>query len=92
MSRSYKKAICSDQGNASHAKRQANKRVRQSDEVGNGRSYKKHSCSWDICDHKYLSEYEQNQHKDEITHGTFRGAIVTSVDEKLKALNKARRK
>ena len=92
MSRSYKKAFYSDQGNASHSKRQASKRVRHTDDVGDGRSYKKHYCSWDICDHKYLSEYEQNQHKEDITHNTFIGAIVTTVEEKQEARKKARRK
>jgi hypothetical protein len=91
MSRSYKKAFYSDQGDASHSKRQASKRIRHAKDVGDGRSYKKHYCSWDICDHKHLSEYEQNQDKNDISH-SFGRTIITSVEEKQEALKKARRK
>lgn len=52
MSRSYKKVpTVSDQGRgAAFQKRLANKRVRKDWTIQNGRSYRKVSCSYDICD------------------------------------------
>lgn len=49
MSRSYKKTP-GWKGTSSFGKRQANKRVRRTKDVPNGRSFKKLYCSYDICD------------------------------------------
>lgn len=52
MSRSYKKVpTVSDQGRgAAFQKRLANKRARKDWSIQSGRSYRKVSCSYDICD------------------------------------------
>lgn len=56
MSRSYKKFPCvKDSGNSKKfAKRSANKRVRQTNEIQSGKQYKKVYCSWNICDWKQV--------------------------------------
>lgn len=36
------------------SKKTANKRVRKTEELSNGNSYKKVFCSYNICDHKFL--------------------------------------
>lgn len=57
MSRSYKKNLYVKDGSGSKwkkvAKRKANKKVKNRDEVADGGAYKKVSNSWDICDWKF---------------------------------------
>lgn len=59
MSRSYRKTpIVSDQQSGGPRvrmeKRLANRAVRTSKEVPNGKAYRKYSCSWSICDYKFF--------------------------------------
>jgi len=66
MSRSYRKTpILSDQQGGGlgvrKAKRLANKAVRQTPDVASGRSYRKVSCSWSICDYKVFDERGRNK-------------------------------
>lgn len=61
MSRSYKKhPICSNYyADKKFAKRQANKKIRSTDEISNGKQYRKISESWNIADyHLYWTEKE----------------------------------
>lgn len=65
MSRSYKKhPVATDKTNK-WAKRDANKKFRKTEDVGNGSNYKKHYNSWDICDYKFwvskLSDFWNNR-------------------------------
>lgn len=56
MSRSYRKNwILTDNYGSPYkkfAKRQANKKIRKSKNVPNGKAYRKFFESWDICDYK----------------------------------------
>lgn len=60
MSRSYKKTpiskSCPSYGK--YGKREANKKVRRSDDISNGKMYKKIYCSWNI--HDVVSYYTLN--------------------------------
>lgn len=53
MSRSYKKHPVVTQTNCKWAKKDANNKVRNVQDLGNGNQYKKYYCSWDICDYKF---------------------------------------
>lgn len=69
MSRSYKKTpVCTDHTYGRQwFKRKANKRVRKSADVPNGKKYKKYSCTWDIHDYRMRwtkEEAERTYHKD----------------------------
>ena len=60
MSRSRKKnpVVC-DKTNK-WAKKDANKKIRNTEDVGNGNNYKKHYCSWNICDYKFwISKFDE---------------------------------
>jgi len=64
MSRSRKKAPWIVDKKSKLAKRQANKRVRRTKNIANGKSFKKVYESWDICDYKWRftkEEIEGNQ-------------------------------
>ena len=50
MSRSYKKHPYSG-SNTSGTKRFANQKVRNTDNIPNGKAYRKLSLSWDICEY-----------------------------------------
>ena len=51
MSRSYRRnGFAKWQGNATSSKRHANKVVRKTEDVPNGKAYKKAYCSWNICE------------------------------------------
>lgn len=67
MSRSYKKTpITTDHGRStSISKRWANKKVRNTEDVQNGGSFKKAFCSYDICDWKF-GEYSWEETWEEI--------------------------
>ncbi len=53
MSRSRKKhPVACDKTNK-WAKRDANKKVRNTEDIGNGNNYKKYYNSWNICDYKF---------------------------------------
>lgn len=53
MSRSFKKiAIIKDQ--VTWMKRYANKKVRRTPNIPNGKAYRKLFDSWDICDYKFM--------------------------------------
>lgn len=56
MSRSRKKIACTkDSGKGkTWAKRQANKKVRRTEGIPNGKQYRKVFCSWDIFDWKHI--------------------------------------
>ena len=67
MSRSYKKPYITEQ-NKGHPKRGTDKRiaaraVRSSDEVPNGKAYRKFSNSWDIRDWSFYSEDHKARRK-----------------------------
>lgn len=56
MSRSKREAMFTEGygGKArKSAKKHANKRVRHSKKIGDGKAFKKISNSWDICDYKF---------------------------------------
>ena len=57
MSRSYKKCPCvTDHGKHTYKdKRNANKKVRHTQDLPNGSAYKKVFCSYDICDWKWCN-------------------------------------
>ena len=64
MSRSYKKhPACNDSsaGTTRWKKRVANKRVRNSKDVPNGKAYKKVYESWDIRDFVFLESWEETK-------------------------------
>lgn len=55
MSRSYKKQLWltnSGSGYRKFAKAQANRQVRRSNDVPDGKKYRRYYDSWDICDFK----------------------------------------
>ena len=65
MSRSRKKhPVACDKTNK-WAKRDANKKVRNTEDIGNGNNYKKYYNSWNICDYKFwidrTNEWLNNQ-------------------------------
>lgn len=77
MSRSFKKNwIVTDNYGSSYkkfAKRQANKRIRKSESVPDGKAYRKFFESWDICDYKihysqnfFYNEVEDSEYSPEI--------------------------
>ena len=53
MSRSRKKHPVITDKAQKWAKKDANKRVRNTEDIGNGSNYKKHYNSWNICDYKF---------------------------------------
>jgi len=58
MSRSFKKfpsAKSDGPKSIRFSKRQANKRVRRTNSLDSGMSYKKVYCSWDIVDYKFVA-------------------------------------
>ncbi|WP_127497369.1 hypothetical protein [Paenibacillus glycanilyticus] len=67
MSRSFKKSpACTDHHTpgTSWAKRQAAKAVRRfTDEISNGKWYRKLYCSWNICDHRFYETKQQAIHE-----------------------------
>lgn len=60
MSRSYKKTpiVKDNKRGRKHSKRQANKKVRHSHEVPNGKQYRKFYNPWDIYDWIYFTSFE----------------------------------
>ena len=54
MSRSRKKTPRSGDRKNKYMKRLANRRLRHSDEIFNHKSYRKYSCSYDICDYETI--------------------------------------
>lgn len=66
MSRSHKKIIGYADRNP-WAKRQANKKVRRTENVPSGSAYKKCYCQYDICDYKSIwysdEEFKRHQEK-----------------------------
>lgn len=78
MSRSYKKNAIIKDKNCKKAKKSANKKVRNTNNLSNGSNYKKAFCSYDICDYKInptisFSEYIEieKQYRD-ITNKTWK--------------------
>lgn len=57
MSRSYRKPYCKDGYKGSKRKqfekRNANHKIRHSEDVPNGKAYRKFSDTWNICDYTY---------------------------------------
>lgn len=60
MGKSYKKSpVCKDNNHAKKRMKQlANKKVRKTNNVPNGNSYKKNFCSYDIVDYRFYRSYE----------------------------------
>lgn len=58
MSRSYKKHPCCG-SNTSGTKRFANQKVRNTDNIPNGKAYRKIYPSWNICEHRSISTLEE---------------------------------
>ncbi len=98
MSRSYRKAILTDQQQMrtynSFAKKQANKRIRRSKNVPDGKAYHKYYETYDICDWKFYMEYDTDLYKPSYRTNWITGEIeiYMSVEEKIVELKKARRK
>lgn len=64
MSRSRKKRNwVTDNSWKKFGKKYANKKVRRTDDIRNGSSYKKHFESYNICDYKWLSNDEKDRRK-----------------------------
>lgn len=63
MSRSFKKNPWIVDKKSKFAKRRANKKVRNTGIVANGRSFRKVSCSYDICDYKWRLDKEEQDYK-----------------------------
>jgi len=64
MSRSYRKPWVVDGYDTKRkqwAKRQANKRIRQTSVVADGMQYKKLYCRWDISDYRYYADNKPYQ-------------------------------
>lgn len=64
MSRSYKKHPVVTCAKNKNGKKEASKKIRNTEEISNGNNYKKHFCSWNICDYKsYVKkdEIEKNR-------------------------------
>ena len=72
MSRSYKTEPWITDGPHAWAKKHANKRVRRSLNVPNGKAYRKFSCSYDICDYKFLWLEKDNREDDGYVTPRFR--------------------
>lgn len=53
MSRSRKKNPVVTQTNCKLAKKDANRKIRNTEDIGSGNNYKKHYNSWNICDYKF---------------------------------------
>ncbi len=79
MSRSYKKNPVGTSSKNPIGKRAANKKVRKSKDIPNGKRFKKVYCSWNICDYKYD------------WRSWFSGKLRAS-DKAIKELNKIKRK
>ena len=67
MSRSYRRPYCSDGYKGSKRKqfekREANKRIRNAQDVPNGSVYRKYFENWDICDYKwYVTPRDLGKH------------------------------
>lgn len=59
MSRSHKKHPVITDKAQKWAKKDANKRIRNAKDIGNGSNYKKYYNSWNICDYKFwISKFE----------------------------------
>lgn len=55
MSHSFKKQLVAKERNDKHNKKSANKKVRRySDDIANGKAYKKIYESYDICDFAFI--------------------------------------
>lgn len=52
MSRSRKKTPIATCAKNKKGKKEASKKIRKIDDIGNGNNYKKHYNSWNICDYK----------------------------------------
>ena len=78
MSRSYKKhSRVKDPANKG-MKKYANKKVRHTENIPNGKAYKKVFCSWDISDWNWywsreqaIKEWEAAQYGDDIWSGSW---------------------
>lgn len=53
MSRSRKKHPVITDKTQKWAKKDANKKIRNTKDIGNGNNYKKYYNSWNICDYKF---------------------------------------
>ena len=78
MSRSYKKfPIVKDKSCSKHGKRFANKKVRHTQDIPNGKAYKKVYETWNICDYCWIwtrkdaIEHWYKSDKDSWTHRNF---------------------
>ena len=58
MSRSFKKHPVVTDKTYKWAKKDANKKVRKLENLGNGNENKKHYDSWNICDYKFWVSFK----------------------------------
>ena len=67
MSRSFKKTPYAGDKKDSYCKNRANRKIRRSKDVQDGKQYKKEYCSWMICDYYDITSWEDfwNWHKDD---------------------------
>ena len=72
MSRSYRKPWITDGYKGSNCrqfyKRCANRKIRRSKDVPNGRAFKKFYETWDICDYKSLADEKAEWFKKNFWH------------------------
>lgn len=71
MSRSYKKTPRSGDRKSKFHKRLFNRRIRKSPQNFKYNSYKKHSCSWDICDYEEIGT-SFNQYWQQVLNSWYR--------------------
>lgn len=78
MSRSYRKPYRTDQqggrGRAKWAKRYANKVVRRTEDVPNGKKYRRVTCSWNIRDWSFYEDSKPTTY-----WSAWKGEFVTEV-------------
>jgi hypothetical protein len=72
MSRSYRKPWIVDGYKGSRRKqfykRYANKRVRNTEDVPNGKTYRRVLNPWDITDYRYMANYNDDWYKEKFWH------------------------
>ena len=74
MSRSCRKPFVTDGYKGSNSrqfnKRLANRTVRKSSEIADGKAYKKFFETWNICDYRWFVNVTEEQHKKDFWHYT----------------------
>ena len=79
MSRSYKKVPIHKERNSKFCKSQANRRVRRTSDIADGRSFRKVYDTWSICDWRVLgSEEDFMRDWERDLHGYYRRKRILS--------------